>query len=111
MSPPDVQRPSRYPDEPVERPICGTPAGYAQHYRCRERPCERCRKADRAYINAYEIRTGRVSQRKVPVELIGALFVSSADDVARDKLVEFLGEDSVNACVQRFQGTRSAEVA
>jgi hypothetical protein len=101
VNPLDQQRSSRYPGDPVKRPVCGTPAGYAQHYRCNERPCERCRKADRAYINAYEIRTGRVDQRKVPVELIGALFTSSADSAAQERLVEFLGTESVDACIQR----------
>jgi hypothetical protein len=35
------------------------------------------------------------------VELIGALFTSSVDLAAREKLVEFLGAESVDACVQR----------
>jgi hypothetical protein len=90
-----------YPAEPLRRSNCGTNAGHEQHVRWGERSCEPCRIAHRSYINAYYIRTGRNDQRKIPVEIIGALYASSTDETARERLVEFLGTDAVEACVGR----------
>lgn len=90
-----------YPTEPLRRSNCGTNAGYNQHVRWGERPCEPCRVANRVYINTYFVRTGRYKQVRLPVEVIGALVAACPDVEIVDQVRRSLGPGIVEACVER----------
>ena len=51
---PAVRR--RAPLTPFDPALCGTNAGYHQHYRYRQQQCEACMEAHRAYDAAYRAR-------------------------------------------------------
>lgn len=94
---------SKYHAEPLQRSNCGTNAGYNQHVAHHERACEPCRVANRTYINAYYIRTGRYRSVRFPTELFGALVAACPDVEIVEQARRSLGPGIVDACVARAE--------
>lgn len=96
-----------YHAEPSRRSNCGSVAGFGQHVKYHERACDPCRNAQRIYTNAYYIRTGRYDQRRMPVELVGALFAACADETVKAQVLDLLSPEVVEACVGRLEAARA----
>lgn len=90
-----------YQSDPLRRSNCGTNAGFNQHVKYRERACEPCRVANRTYINAYYIRTGRYKNVRFPTELFGALIAACPDVDIVEQARRSLGPGIVEACIER----------
>jgi hypothetical protein len=58
-------RGSGEPEPPWTGPKCGTYAGWNDHQRNHEPPCESCRAAHREYMREWRLRTGRVKSVRV----------------------------------------------
>lgn len=99
-----------YHTEPLRRSNCGTNAGFNQHALKRERACEPCREANRIYLNVWHIRTGRYNQRRVSVELIGALIAACPDRTVLARVAEEIGPEIAEACVARAEAEVDEEV-
>ncbi|SER95962.1 hypothetical protein SAMN05216188_11892 [Lentzea xinjiangensis] len=101
---------TKYQDEPVDRPSCGTLPGHDAHRAANERGCDACAEAYRLHRRGYHIRTGRQDSVRVPVEVLGDLLREIDKQPVFQRLVAALGLPVAEACVERLNATVDEEV-
>lgn len=55
---------------PRYREQCGTYAGWNQHQRFYEYPCQPCSKANVAHTRSWRIRSGRTKEIRIPISVL-----------------------------------------
>ncbi|OOL30440.1 hypothetical protein GQ85_19840 [Rhodococcus rhodochrous] len=78
----------------------GTAAGARRHHRRREAACKSCADAMAAYLHRYRVAKGLTREVRVPVELLGALYLNAP--IGLQAAAEAaLGVDLLDVCVTR----------